>query len=156
VAEKPGDVHECACAGPQQRGEGGTDKAGPRRREKRGTLGATARRLAIQACETEREGERAGEVTSADRLGPLGSERARKSGRSGLRQQVGLACQAERARGRTRVDLNGLPWAELAFSISLEFLMPFLFIFSRVFKSKFKLGFKFKSIQTCATLQRIF
>jgi hypothetical protein len=25
------------------------------------------------------------------------------------------------------VGLNGLPWAELAFPISLEFLMPFLF-----------------------------
>jgi hypothetical protein len=126
-------------------------------REKRGTLRATARRLAIRARETEREGERAGEVTGTDRLGPLGSERARESGRSGLRRQVGLACHAERARGhrRTRADLNGLSWVELAFSISLEFLMPFLFIFSRVFKSKFKLGFKFKSIQTCATLQRI-
>jgi hypothetical protein len=34
----------------------------------------------------EREGERAGEVTDTDRLGPLGSERARESGRSGLRR----------------------------------------------------------------------
>jgi hypothetical protein len=85
----------------------------------------------------EREGERAGKVTGADRLGPLGSERARERGRSGLRRQVGLACQAERARGRgrTRAGLNGLPWAELAFPIFLEFLMPFLFIFSRVFNS---------------------
>jgi hypothetical protein len=77
--------------------------------------------------------------TSAERPVPLSSERARERGRAGA--HAGW--------------LNGLPWAELAFSISLEFLMPFLFIFSKVFKSKFKLGFKFKSIQTCATLQRI-
>jgi hypothetical protein len=56
-------------------------------------------------------------------------------------------------------------WAELGqlgccaafpFSFYLDFLIPFLFLFSRVFNSKFKLGFKFKYIQTCATLQRIF
>jgi hypothetical protein len=35
----------------------------------------------------------------------------------------------------TRARLNGLPWAELAFPIFLEFLLPFLFIFSRVFNS---------------------
>jgi hypothetical protein len=29
--------------------------------------------------------------------------------------------------------LNGPTWAELPFSIFLEFLLPFLFIFSRVF-----------------------
>jgi hypothetical protein len=80
----------------------------------------------------EREGERAGEVTGADRLGPLGSERARESGRSRLRREVGLACQAERARGRghTRADLNGLSWAELAFfyfpGISNAFSIYFL------------------------------
>jgi hypothetical protein len=74
--------------------------------------------------------------TGDDKPVPLSSERARERGRASW--------------------LNGLPWAELAFSISLEFLMPFLFIFSKVFKSKFKLGFKFKSIQTCATLQKIF
>jgi hypothetical protein len=93
----------------------------------KGTRGGNDSALANQARETEREGERAGEVTGADRLGPLGSERARESGRSGLRRQVGLACQVERARGHAWAGLNGLPWAELAFRISLEFLMPFLF-----------------------------
>jgi hypothetical protein len=34
-----------------------------------------------------------------------------------------------------RAGLNGPTWAELAFSIFLEFLLPFLFIFSRVFNS---------------------
>jgi hypothetical protein len=76
-------------------------------REK-GTRGATARRLANRARETEREGERAGEVTGTNRFGPLGSERAKESGRSGLRRQVGLACHAERARGRGRTRAS---WA---------------------------------------------
>jgi hypothetical protein len=39
------------------------------------------------------------------------------------------------ARARARARLNGLPWAELAFPIFVEFLLPFLFIFSRVFNS---------------------
>jgi hypothetical protein len=105
--------------------------------ERKGERGATTRGMANRARETERERERTGEETGADRLGRLGSERARESGRSGLRRQVGLACQAERARGRgrTRARLNGLPWDELAFPIFVEFLMPFLFIFSRVFNS---------------------
>jgi hypothetical protein len=31
--------------------------------------------------------------------------------------------------------LSGLVWVEMAFSFFLEFLLPFLFIFSRVFNS---------------------
>jgi hypothetical protein len=44
-----------------------------------------------------------------------------------------------RARG-----LTGPIWATFPFSFSLDFLIPFLFLFYRVFNSKFKLGFKFK------------
>jgi hypothetical protein len=55
-------------------------------------------------------------------------------------------------RGRAGAGLNGPTWAELAFSIFLEFLLPFLLIFSRVFNS----SFKFKPNQICATIQRIF
>jgi hypothetical protein len=40
-----------------------------------------------------------------------------------------------RHRGRAGAGLNGLAWAEMAFSFFLEFLLPFLFIFSRVFNS---------------------
>jgi hypothetical protein len=40
-----------------------------------------------------------------------------------------------RAGARSRAGLNGLPWAELTFPIFLEFLLPFIFIFSRVFNS---------------------
>ena len=64
----------------------------------KGTCGATAQHWRFGPAR-QRERECASEVTGADRLGPLGSERARESGRSGLRRQVGLACQAERARG---------------------------------------------------------
>jgi hypothetical protein len=52
-------------------------------KEKKGAHRATARRLAIRALETERERERAGEVTGADRSAPLGSEREREGAREG-------------------------------------------------------------------------
>jgi hypothetical protein len=55
-----------------------------------------------------------------------------------LRRQAGSARQAQGRAGagtRAGAGLNGLPWAELAFPIFLEFLLPFLFIFSRVFNS---------------------
>jgi hypothetical protein len=37
--------------------------------------------------------------------------------------------------GDARAGLSGPTWAEMAFSISREFLIAFLFIFSRVFNS---------------------
>jgi hypothetical protein len=53
--------------------------------------------------------------------------------------------RGKRARGRNRLTGGGrlsardgpagLTWAEMEFSFFLEFLMPFLFIFSRVFNS---------------------
>ena len=48
---------------------------------------------------------------------------------------VRLSGTGTRGRGRARAGVNGLPWAELSFPIFLEFLLPFLFIFSRVFNS---------------------
>jgi hypothetical protein len=47
---------------------------------------------------------------------------------------------------------SGLVWAKLAFSISLEFLIAFLFPFLYGFHFKFNSSFKFKLIQTCATI----
>jgi hypothetical protein len=64
----------------------------------------------------EREGER------ARRLAPTGGTRL--SGTEGAR-----------ARARAQAGLNGLTWAELAYLFSREFLIAFLFIFSRVFNS---------------------
>jgi hypothetical protein len=76
------------------------------------------------------------ESNGADRPVPRSSERARERGHSGLRRQAGSACHAHgRTSARAGARLNGLPWAELAFPIFLEFLLPFLFIFSRVFNS---------------------
>jgi hypothetical protein len=101
------------------REEGGTDNAGPRCREsKRDAWGQRLGTCEPGPRNREREGERAGEVTGADRLVPLGSERARESGHSGLWRLVGLACQAERASGRTRAGLNG----------PAGLLSPFLFL----------------------------
>jgi hypothetical protein len=62
VAEKPGDVHECACAGPQRRAEKADliGRAHGTEREK-GTRGGNGSALAIRVHETKREGERAGE-----------------------------------------------------------------------------------------------
>jgi hypothetical protein len=52
-------------------------------REK-GTRGGNGSALVNRARETEGEGERAGEVTGADRLGPLSSERDREGARGEL------------------------------------------------------------------------
>jgi hypothetical protein len=51
-------------------------------REK-GTRGGNGSALANRAHETEGEGERAGELTGADSLGPLSSERDREGAREG-------------------------------------------------------------------------
>jgi hypothetical protein len=63
------------------RGEGESDREGPRCRERKGALEATAQQLANRAREAEREEKRAGEETGADRLAPLGSERQREAAR---------------------------------------------------------------------------
>jgi hypothetical protein len=92
-------------------------------------------------------GERLG---TADRWGRR--DRERESGRGGgeerphratrergsARARVGADRRGPpvRHRGRARgAGLSGLVWAELTFSFFLEFLLPFLFIFSRVFNS---------------------
>jgi hypothetical protein len=106
------------------------------KREK-GMHGGNGSALANRAreIERERESERAKE-TSADKLVPLGSERERVSAREGELPLTGGVCLSGGAGARAHdlAGLSGLPWAGLAFPISL-FLMPFLFIFSRVFNS---------------------
>jgi hypothetical protein len=99
------------------------------------------------------------ERTSADRSGPRDRER---EGEERARVGADRRDLPVRRRGRASVHaragagLNGPTWAEIAFSIFLEFLLPFLFIFSRVFQFKFNSSFKFKPNQICATIQRIF
>jgi hypothetical protein len=81
----------------------------------------------------QRESGRGGERTAPTTLAH-GTERERERARSGLRRQAGPACQARGGAG-AGAGLNGSTWAEMAFSISREFLIAFLFIFSRVFNS---------------------
>jgi hypothetical protein len=87
----------------------------------------------------ERERGREGARVGVDKPGPRGSERERERGHAGWRRHAGPTCHAPRARGRGRArrgaGLNGLTWAELAFLFSREFLITFLFVFSRVFNS---------------------
>ena len=84
MAEKPGDVRECACAGPRRRARKAklTGLAHGAEREKRNARGNDSTTGKPGPRNREREGERAGEVTGADRLGPLGSEQE-KEGTSG-------------------------------------------------------------------------
>jgi hypothetical protein len=82
--------------------------------------------------------------TGADRLAPAGRERDRERAR-----ERGTAVDRRgllvRWRGRAAwLGRVGQVWAAFFFSFSLDFLIPFPFLFCRVFKSKFKLGFKFK------------
>jgi hypothetical protein len=103
VAEKPGDVRECACAGPRQCAE-------------KAELTGLA-----HGVEGEKRDARGNGSTTGD-PGPRDREREReRAGEGNRRRQVGLACQVERARGRgrTRAGLNGLPWVELVFPIFL-------------------------------------
>jgi hypothetical protein len=86
VAEKSGDVHECARAGPRRAWRGRNWQVGSTaQREEKGACGATTRRLADRARETEREGAHGGvgKKTGIDRLAPLGSERGREGAREG-------------------------------------------------------------------------
>jgi hypothetical protein len=70
---------------------------------------------------------------SADRSAPLGSEREKRAWvRAGTNRRGPLVMNGGRARG---AGSAGLVWVEMGFSIFLEFLMPFLFIFSRDFNS---------------------
>jgi hypothetical protein len=131
VAEKSDDVRECARAVHGERGGGGTDKAGPRRRERR-KGDARGQRLGTgEPGPRDRERERAGEENHRRQVGPTG-QRAREGGR---------------ARGITAADRRGPPvrrhgragawpgwakwagWVAFPFSFSLDFLIPFLFLF---------------------------
>jgi hypothetical protein len=132
VRRWPEIVRSWACPrrGSWAEGWGRADKWGRRDRERASTRvkGTTPTNLAHGAA---RERGREGAQVGADKPGPWGSERER---RTGWRRQVGPACQAPRERGRG-AGLNGPTWGELAFLFSREFLLAFIFIFSRVFNS---------------------
>jgi hypothetical protein len=77
-----------------EHGEGRTDRDGPRRRERRGTGGAMAQRLANWAHGTEREEGRA----RAKQLAPTGRPQRAESERGRVR-----------AREKAAADRRGLP-----------------------------------------------
>jgi hypothetical protein len=140
VAEDPGDVRECALAGPRRAWEGGADRGGPRcrERERERVCGATARRLAEQAHKVEREEGRTSEEIGADNSAPLGSERERGKRARGSLPLTGEARLSGAAGARARARATGpggLVWARMAFSFFLNFLIAFPFLFSRVFNT---------------------
>jgi hypothetical protein len=84
------------------------------------------------ARQREREGARARETM----LIGLAHEAARERGREGALVGADRRGPPVRHRGHARgAGLAWAKWAEMAFSISREFLIAFLFIFSRVFNS---------------------
>jgi hypothetical protein len=91
---------------------GGTDKAGPRRRERR--KGRAGQRLDDWRSwpARQRERERAGEVTGADRSAPTGREREREHA-----QERGSAADKRRGRAAWLCRLG-----------PAELLYPFLFL----------------------------
>jgi hypothetical protein len=91
-------------------------------REK-GTCGRPGSALANRAREIEREREQTGEVTGANRLGPLGREREREGAREGKLPLTGgvRLPGAAGARARGLAGLNWAGWAAFFFSFSLDF-----------------------------------
>jgi hypothetical protein len=81
---------------------------------------------------------------SIDRPHWAASERGgRAGGRAPLTGVVRLSGGAGARPGWVELGRLGC-WAAFLFPYSLDFIITFLFLFYRVFKSKFKLGFKFK------------
>jgi hypothetical protein len=74
---------------------------------------------------------------------PVDRERERGSARERELPLTGGTCLSGGAGARPGW-LSWAGWAAFPFSFSLDFLIPFLFLFYRVFNSKFKVGFKFK------------
>jgi hypothetical protein len=107
-------------------------------RPRRGARGREVRDALTGGSAGQREGRRAWVRATA----PTGRSHgaARERGIEGARVCADrwgppVRHRDARTRARARAGLNGLPWAELVFPIFLEFLLPFLFIFSRVFNS---------------------
>jgi hypothetical protein len=97
---------------------------GTERERRKGVRGATARRLAIRARETERERERereraGGRKTGADRSAPLGNERKREGAREGELPLTGGVCLSDGACARPG-------WAGHSGQTGLLSLFPFL------------------------------
>jgi hypothetical protein len=127
MAEKPGDVRECAWAGPRRRAEraeltGLAHSAEGEERDARGngsTTGDPGPR------DRERERERAGGGNRRRQVGPTW-QRAREGARGGEWPLTGGVCLSGTAGARAR-DLAGLNWVRWATGLLSFFL--FLWIF---------------------------
>jgi hypothetical protein len=140
----------CASAHAQvhgERGGGGTNRVGPRHRERR--KGRAGQRLGDwrSGPVRQRERERVGEENQRRQVGPSG-QRPREGGcargRTAADRRGPPVRRRERAGTRPGLaDLGRLGCFILFFfsGFSNSFSISF---FYRVFKSKFKLGFKFK------------
>jgi hypothetical protein len=128
-------ISVCVRAGPRRfAGEGVAYRAVPRRNE--GESGPATKRFSVltgRAREAEsKKGSRARAI-GADRTAPLGRGRGGGSAR-GEKTAAHRWNPRVRRRGRAAwLGRAGTVWAELVFSFSREFLIAFLFIFSRVF-----------------------
>jgi hypothetical protein len=130
-------ISACVRAGPRRFvGEGGADWAVPRRSE--GESGRAAKRFSVligRACEADRKKGVRARASGADRTAPLGRGRGGGSAR-GEKTAAERWNPLIRRHGRVAwLGRAGPVWAELVFSFSREFLIAFLFIFSRVFNS---------------------
>jgi hypothetical protein len=94
-------------------------------------------RMADRWGRQDRERERAGaaENNGADTVGPRDRERERGGAQGCADKRDPSVRQRGHAGAGARTGLSGLPWAKFGFPFSREFLIAFLFIFSRVFKS---------------------
>jgi hypothetical protein len=129
MAEKSGDVCKCARAGHGERGEGGTDKAGLRRRERK--EGRSGQRLDDwrSGPMRQRERERTGEGNWRRQIGPIGQQaREREGAREGELPLTG------------GVRLSGSAGARPSW-VELGWLGCFLLFFFSEFSNSFSISF---------------
>jgi hypothetical protein len=121
VAEKPGDVRECACAGPRRRAERAEliGLAHGAEREKRDARGNGSTTGDPGPRDRERKGARGQRKTGADRSAPVGRKRERKRESACGRWELSLT-------GGVRLSGGRAAWLGLAGSDGL--LSPFLFL----------------------------
>jgi hypothetical protein len=102
VAEKSGNVRECARAGPRRARGRRIWQGGPTAQREKGTRGGNGSALAIRARETQREGERAGEVNWRRQVGSTGQRESEGEWALGVVPTGGVRLSGrEGARART-------------------------------------------------------
>jgi hypothetical protein len=124
VAEKPGDVRECARASPRRARGRRTDKDGPWRRERK----EDARGNGSAASEPSLRDRERGRASGRRKLAPTGWVHwaARESARG---RELPLTGGGGRSARDWAWWAGWAGWAAFPFSFSLDFLIPFLFLF---------------------------